>query len=101
MTPALLSQDRFGIQITCMQEDEPLGTAGPIALAHERGLLGDSEPFFVINCDVACDFNLRSLYTLHKEQRARPGPATLARGPNAAPAPHPPRRRTASWAPSW
>jgi len=59
-------QDRFGIQITCMQEDEPLGTAGPIALAHERGLLGDSEPFFVINCDVACDFNLRSLYTLHK-----------------------------------
>ena len=84
-----------------MQEDEPLGTAGPIALAHERGLLGDSEPFFVINCDVACDFNLRSLYTLHKEQRARPGPATLAWGPNAAPAPHPPRRRTASWAPSW
>ena len=31
MTPALLSQDRFGIQITCMQEDEPLGTIlGPV-----------------------------------------------------------------------
>eukprot|EP00967_Tisochrysis_lutea_P082606 scaffold114397_cov28-Tisochrysis_lutea.AAC.1 len=60
-------QDAYGIKITCLQEDEPLGTAGPIALAHAQGLLDDKEPFFVINCDVACDFNLRALYNFHKQ----------------------------------
>jgi len=53
----------FGVKITLSQETEPLGTAGPIALAKE--LLDDGEPFFVLNCDVACEFNMRSLLDFH------------------------------------
>ena len=41
------------------QEDEPLGTAGPLALARNL-LLGadesDNAPFFMLNSDVVCDF---------------------------------------------
>jgi mannose-1-phosphate guanylyltransferase len=52
-----------GIKITLSQEQEPLGTAGPLALA--KDLLNDGEPFFVMNCDVACEFNLRALLDFH------------------------------------
>lgn len=52
-----------GIKITLSQEREPLGTAGPLALA--KDLLNDGEPFFVMNCDVACEFNLRALVDFH------------------------------------
>ena len=58
-------QQEHGIKITCSQEQEPLGTAGPIALAHSHGLLGDEAPVFVMNCDTACDFNMRQLYDFH------------------------------------
>lgn len=86
-------QDAYGIKITCLQEDEPLGTAGPIALAHEQGLLDDEEPFFVINCDVACDFNLRDLYHFHK-QHGMMGTIMVTRVDEPAKcAPHPARRR--------
>lgn len=57
---------QYGISITCCEETEPLGTAGPIALARERGLLDDHEPFFVMNCDIVCDFNLHALFEFHK-----------------------------------
>ena len=53
-----------GVKITLSQETEPLGTAGPLALAKEH--LNDGEPFFVLNCDVACEFSLRSLLDFHK-----------------------------------
>jgi hypothetical protein len=53
-----------GVKITLSQEAEPLGTAGPLALCQE--LLDDGEPFFVLNCDVACEFNLRALLDFHK-----------------------------------
>ena len=50
---------RLGISITFSHEKEPLGTAGPLALA--RDVLGrDDEPFFVLNSDVICDFPFRS-----------------------------------------
>jgi len=61
-------QDQYGITIHCSEEEEPLGTAGPIALAKSRGLLDDHEPFFVMNCDIACDFNLRALLDFHKSR---------------------------------
>ena len=57
-------QDKFGVKITCSQETEPLGTAGPIALAQE--LLDDGEPFFVMNCDVACHFSMKGLLDFHR-----------------------------------
>jgi len=57
-------KDGDGLKITLSQEREPLGTAGPLALA--RDLLNDGEPFFVLNCDVACEFNLRALLDFHQ-----------------------------------
>lgn len=59
-------QDQYGIKIHCCEETEPLGTAGPIALAKSEGLLSDSRPFIVINCDVACDFNLKGFIDFHR-----------------------------------
>ncbi|KAF0718240.1 Aste57867_1809 [Aphanomyces stellatus] len=46
----------IGIRITCSHETEPLGTAGPLALACAH--LQDDEPFFVINSDVMADFTV-------------------------------------------
>lgn len=60
---AQYSKDGDGIKITLSQEREPLGTAGPIALA--KDLLNDGDPFFVMNCDIACEFNLRALLDFH------------------------------------
>ena len=60
---ACVKQDGDGIKITLSQEREPLGTAGPIALA--KDLLNDGDPFFVMNCDIACEFNLRALLDFH------------------------------------
>jgi mannose-1-phosphate guanylyltransferase len=57
-------RDGEGIKITLSQEREPLGTAGPLALA--KDLLNDGEPFFVMNCDIACEFNLRELVEFHR-----------------------------------
>jgi len=56
--------DGDAIKISLSQEREPLGTAGPIALAKE--LLDDGEPFFVMNCDIACEFNLRAALDFHR-----------------------------------
>jgi len=56
---------RLGISITFSHEKEPLGTAGPLALA--RDVLGrDDEPFFVLNSDVICDFPFREMVEFHK-----------------------------------
>ena len=54
----------YGVKVVLSHETEPLGTAGPIALAKEH--LSDGEAFFVLNCDIACEFNLRSLLDFHK-----------------------------------
>jgi hypothetical protein len=53
-----------GVKITCSQETEPLGTAGPLALAREH--LDDGEPFFVFNSDVTCTYPLAELLAFHK-----------------------------------
>merc|ERR1711916_259422 len=52
----------MGVHISV--EDEPLGTAGPIALARE--VLDDGDPFFVLNSDVICDYPFVSLLNFHK-----------------------------------
>lgn len=60
---------RLGITITFSHEKEPLGTAGPLALSRE--VLGrDSEPFFVLNSDVICDFPFRQMVEFHKAHGA-------------------------------
>lgn len=54
---------RYGIKITYSLEKEPLGTAGPIALACEY-LSGST--FFVLNADVICEFPLDDLLDFHR-----------------------------------
>ena len=56
----------MGITISFSHEKEPLGTAGPLALA--KNILGkDDEPFFVLNSDVICDFPFKDMVKFHKE----------------------------------
>jgi len=57
--------DKLHIKITYSQETEPLGTAGPLALAREH-LIEGHEPFFVLNSDVTCIFPFKSLLAYHK-----------------------------------
>lgn len=56
---------QLNVIITISQETEPLGTAGPLALARE--VLGEgTEPFFVLNSDVICDFPFEDMVKFHK-----------------------------------
>ncbi|KAJ0525540.1 putative nucleotidyltransferase [Helianthus annuus] len=59
-------ESKLGIKITCSQETEPLGTAGPLALA--RDILADKsgEPFFVLNSDVISEYPLKEMIAFHK-----------------------------------
>ncbi|KAM9592476.1 mannose-1-phosphate guanylyltransferase catalytic subunit beta isoform 1-T1 [Trichechus inunguis] len=56
---------QLGIRISMSHEEEPLGTAGPLALA--RDLLSETEdPFFVLNSDVICDFPFQAMVQFHR-----------------------------------
>src|SRR5437016_1959830 len=46
---------RFGLRITYVHEDRPLGTAGPLALA--RDVLHEEELFLLMNGDVITDLH--------------------------------------------
>jgi mannose-1-phosphate guanylyltransferase len=60
-------------RIQYIEEPEPLGTAGPVRLAADRGLLG--ERFMVLNGDLLTDLDLTALQATHSERDAV---ATLA-----------------------
>jgi mannose-1-phosphate guanylyltransferase len=72
-----------GLEIRYLQEPEPLGTAGPVRLAADEGLLG--ERFLVLNGDVLTDLDLTALMSTHDERGAV---ATLALYPVAEDASH-------------
>lgn len=57
---------KLGIKITCSQETEPLGTAGPLALARDNLVDGSGEPFFVLNSDVISEYPLDKMIEFHK-----------------------------------
>jgi len=57
-------ESKLGIKISYSHETEPLGTAGPLALAKE--FLNDGEPFFVLNSDIICEFPFADLLAFHK-----------------------------------
>jgi len=57
-------EDILGIKISFSVETEPLGTAGPLALARDI-LAKDDEPFFVLNSDVICEFPFEELIEFH------------------------------------
>ncbi|MBI2647008.1 nucleotidyltransferase family protein [Candidatus Woesearchaeota archaeon] len=57
---------KFGMNITYVEEEEPLGTAGPLKLA--RKYLNDS--FIVSNGDELKDINIPRMFRLHKRKNA-------------------------------
>lgn len=57
--------ERLGISIVFSHEEEPLGTAGPIALA-KKYLSQSKEPFYVLNSDIICDFPFKELEQFHR-----------------------------------
>lgn len=59
-------ETKLGIKITCSQETEPLGTAGPLALARENLVDESGEPFFVLNDDVISEYPLKEKIEFHK-----------------------------------
>jgi len=58
--------ERYGLKISYSFEDQPLGTAGPIALALEQ--LDDD--FLVMNGDLLTTLNYQNLLSFHKSKRA-------------------------------
>jgi NDP-sugar pyrophosphorylase family protein len=57
---------RYGLRIVYSFEEEPLGTAGPLALA-----LGHlEEDILVMNGDLLTSLNYRHIFEFHKERRA-------------------------------
>ena len=54
------------LQISFSHETEPLGTAGPLALARDLLTADGAEPFFVLNSDVICDFAFKDMLAFHK-----------------------------------
>eukprot|EP00126_Sphaerothecum_destruens_P003723 Sdes_comp17504_c0_seq3m6736 len=57
-------EEQYKVKISVSVESEPLGTAGPLALAREI-LESDGEPFFVLNSDIICDFPFAQMIELH------------------------------------
>src|SRR5262245_19971915 len=62
-----------GMRLRYVVEDEPLGTAGPVRLAYDEGVL--EERLLVLNGDVLTDMDLTAELERHRETGAR---ATLA-----------------------
>jgi mannose-1-phosphate guanylyltransferase len=62
-----------GMRLRYVVEDEPLGTAGPVRLALDEGLLEDR--LFVLNGDVLNDMDLTAQLAQHSETGAK---ATIA-----------------------
>ena len=58
-----------GMRVRYVVEDEPLGTAGPVRLAYDQGVLG--ERFFVLNGDVLTDLDLTAELEQHERTGAR------------------------------
>jgi len=57
---------KFGVKITYIEEDKPLGTAGPLRLA--KHMLNES--FIVSNGDELKKINIPRMYRLHKRKNA-------------------------------
>ena len=57
--------ERFGVDISYVQEDEPLGTAGGLGLMEAW-----KEPLLVVNGDVLTQVNYRAMRDFHAEHKA-------------------------------
>ena len=61
---AVLGDIQSGMRLRYVHEDEPLGTAGPIRLAADEGILADR--FLVLNGDVLTDMDLTAELARHE-----------------------------------
>lgn len=66
---AVLGEHHDGVRLRYVREVEPLGTAGPVKLADETGLL--DERFLVINGDVLTDIDVSAQVARHEATGAR------------------------------
>ena len=74
-------EERLNIKIELSIETEQMDTAGPIALARDKllaGVVGDGEPFFVLNSDIICDFPFQEMIDFHRSH-GREGSITVTR----------------------
>ena len=69
----VLGDEHEGMRLRYVHEDVPLGTAGPVRLAADEGLLADR--LFVLNGDVLTDMDLTAQLAFHQAKGAA---ATLA-----------------------
>ncbi|KAL4428697.1 hypothetical protein ABPG77_009803 [Micractinium sp. CCAP 211/92] len=58
-------EEKLGVKIVCSQEPEPMGTAGPLALARDILYNETNTPFFVLNSDVVCEYPMKQLLEQH------------------------------------
>lgn len=61
-----IQASKLGVKLIFSHETEPLGTAGPIALAREH-LQNSTEPFFVLNSDIICEFPFKKMEEFHRQ----------------------------------
>jgi mannose-1-phosphate guanylyltransferase len=61
---------QLGVKIICSQETEPMGTAGPLALARKTLDDGSGDPFFVLNSDVISEYPLKDMLDFHRAHNA-------------------------------
>ncbi|MBU0898682.1 MAG: NTP transferase domain-containing protein [Nanoarchaeota archaeon] len=57
---------KYGVNVTYVEEDDALGTAGPLKLMQQQGKL-PTEPFIVSNGDELKDMDLNAMYEVHKK----------------------------------
>ena len=69
----VLGDKHEDVRLRYVREDDPLGTAGPVRLAADEGLLADR--VFILNGDVLTDMDLTAQLAFHEEKNAA---ATLA-----------------------
>src|SRR6266576_242161 len=65
----VLGDEYNGVRLRYVHEDEPLGTAGPVRLAADEGLLQDR--VFILNGDVLTDMDLTAQLAFHEEKGAK------------------------------
>ena len=59
----------LGVRIGYVREDEPLGTAGPLALVRARADVPPDAPLLVMNGDILTDLDMHALLDFHTSGR--------------------------------
>jgi mannose-1-phosphate guanylyltransferase len=72
----VLGHEHEGMRLRYVHEDVPLGTAGPVRLAADEGLLEDR--LFILNGDVLTDIDLTAQLAFHEERGAKTTLALIA-----------------------